>query len=121
MINGARGPFEQHLLHPLPALAEQVAVVADEDHHGVLCEPEAIEGVEQAADVGVEEADRRVVRLNRGPHTASLTSQFGGVVNQAGGGTLSTSAGDHFGAWLCDRADTCRKHLRGAMKGQCGR
>ena len=50
----ARGPFEQCLLHPLAALAEMVAVVAEEDAIVFVGQLQPIERVEHAPDVRIE-------------------------------------------------------------------
>jgi hypothetical protein len=65
---GSSGAFEQHLLHPLAALAEKIAVIADKDHNRVLAQPQPIERVEDPSDVGIEEADRRVICLDCPSH-----------------------------------------------------
>ena len=118
----ARRALEQHLLHPLPVLAEQVAVIAHEDDDRVVGEAEAIERVEQPADLGVEEGDRGVVGADDfALRLLASTPQLGGLVNQAGGGRLTRRPRRDRGGAGIRSSGYMSKYFFGAMYGQCGR
>ena len=82
----AGAALEETLFLPETVVAEVVAVVAGENDHGVLREAEAVEGVDDAAELRVHEGDGAVISLDS--VAAERVGEFalGGVGAEVGGG-----------------------------------
>ena len=103
----AGGFFEDALLLPEAAvLAEVIAVVAVEDDDGFVAELEAVEGVEQLADLLVHEGDRGEIGL------AGLALQLfvhvGAAGGERGGGDVVEVAGGRVDDGQLAPAGTCQ-------------
>jgi len=115
---GHAGAFlKQALLLPEAVLAGEVAVVAREDDDRALGEAEAVEGVDDAADLGVHERDARVVALQRFAalvvgHVV-LLAFVAGETGRRNIGLIGFDVGDdpHFLAWVVAEVGIFRRDV----------